>query len=115
MDAEALCAAVERLYPRELLDESAWQAACQSAADVDELLEALNDPLAQVLEGPLEGASEVDYHRIEGSTVGYLRLGGFFGGAALLAAFDAASEAARYDDGPPLDLRGASGGEVETA
>ncbi len=110
---ERLCTEVMRYYPLEYIDQTEWWQTCRQASDVGRLLAQLNDPLARVDNEP--AVSAVEYQPFENSTVGYLRLTGFLGGDDLVAQFDAELEKARGDDGLILDLRGAGGGDAETA
>ena len=61
-----------------------------------------------------ETVSNVEYSRFSGSTVGIIRVRSWEGEADFVAEFDAAVEAARYDDGLIFDVRGCGGGDAET-
>ena len=58
--------------------------------------------------------SNVEYSRLPESTGGIIRVRSWEGGADFVAQFDAAVEAARYDDGLIFDVRGAHGGDTTT-
>jgi hypothetical protein len=61
-----------------------------------------------------KSVSNVEYSRLPESTVGIIRVRSWEGGAGFVAEFDAAVEAARYDDGLIFDVRGAHGGDTTT-
>ena len=110
---EVLCTEVLRLYPHEFIDQTRWWELCNEGATEEELIAELNDPLVRDAEET--AVSAVSYRQYEISAVGVLKIEGFFGAAEFIEQFDAELEKARYDDGLILDLRGAGGGEVETA
>ncbi len=110
---ETLCTEVMRLYPLEYIDQTEWWQTCQKTSDIERLLGQLNDPLARVDEEA--AVSSVYYQPYEASAVGYVQLTGFLGGEDFVAQFDAELGKARNDDGLILDLRGAGGGDAETA
>lgn len=58
--------------------------------------------------------SNVEYSRLSESTVGIIRVRSWEGGEDFVAEFDAAVDAARYDDGLVIDVRGGGGGDVST-
>lgn len=109
-----VCSLVAARYPFELYDAAHWRDLCKTNPSDSVMLAALNDPLARVVEN-VEERSLVIYERVGTSTVGYIRLSGFWGGPELVHEFDAALEQASADEGLIVDLRGASGGSVETA
>lgn len=110
---EHFCTQVLRLYPQELIDQRWWWGTCERIHDLDRLMGELRDPLLKIADET--ELSEVTYQPHQVSTTGYLRISGFHGTERFLAAFDSALEKARFDNGLILDLRGAGGGEIETA
>jgi C-terminal processing protease CtpA/Prc len=110
---ETFCTEIFRLYPTEFFDQDNWWETCRRAPGLDQLINELQDPMITVPD--TVALSEVTYRPNATSTTGYLKVTGFHGKETFLALFDAELEKARHDDGLLLDLRGAGGGEIETA
>jgi len=110
---ESFCTEILRLYPTQLVDETAWWETCLRSPGLDRLMSELQDPMLTVADTTV--LSEVRYQPNATSTTGYLKITGFHGKETFLALFDAELEKARHDDGLLLDLRGAGGGEIQTA